>query len=305
MSKILLTGGLGVVGSALAGELEARGHEVWRCDLAHSHLPRYVRCDVGEFRQLERLFAEHSFEYVYHLAAEFGRWNGEDYYEQLWKTNAVGTKNVIRLQERYGFRLIHFSSSEIYGDYGEVMREDVPERVPIQQMNDYAISKWVNELQIENSRRMAGTETVRVRLFNTYGPGEFYTPYRSMICRFTWHALRGEPYTVYLGHHRTNTYIGDCVRALAELCGNFIPGRVYNIASEEYRDIRTVSDLVLLHAGRTDELVTYRESEPQTTRDKKVDCSLAARELGLRTTVPLEEGIKRYVAWIKKVYRLS
>ena len=50
-------------------------------------------------------------------AAEFGRWNGEDFYETLWRTNAVGTKNVIRLQERLKFRLIHFSSSEVYGDW--------------------------------------------------------------------------------------------------------------------------------------------------------------------------------------------
>lgn len=304
MSKIFITGGLGVVGTALTAQLEQNGHEVWLCDLSHSHLPRYVRCDVAEFRQLERIFAEHRFDYVYHLAAEFGRWNGEDYYEQVWRTNAVGTKNIIRLQERYRFRLIHFSSSEVYGDYNDIMYEDVMDRLPVKQMNDYAISKWVNELQIENSRRMSGTETVRVRLFNTYGPGEFYSPYRSMICRFTWHALHDEPYTVYLEHHRTNTYIDDCVRALARICENFNPGRAYNIASAEYYDIKTVSDLVLLHTGRTDTLVTYRGSEPQTTRDKKVDNSLAAAELGLRTTVSLEEGIKRYIAWMKRTYSL-
>ncbi len=65
------------------------------------------------------------FDCVYHCAAEFGRWNGEDFYEQLWRTNAVGTKNIIRLQERLNFRLIHFSSSEVYGDWPELMVETV------------------------------------------------------------------------------------------------------------------------------------------------------------------------------------
>src|SRR5690349_16889744 len=111
--KVLITGGSGTVGSVLARELMAGGHDVIVADLAHSEnevgfslrtdvaKPGYVRCDVGQFRQLERVFERFgAFDLVYHMAAEFGRWNGEDFYEQLWHTNAVGTKNILRLQER-------------------------------------------------------------------------------------------------------------------------------------------------------------------------------------------------------------
>jgi dTDP-glucose 4,6-dehydratase len=199
------------------------------------------------------------------------------------------------------------------------MTEEVLETVPVNQMNDYAISKWVNELQIKNSALMHGTETVRVRLFNTYGPGEYYSPWRSVICLFSYRALTDQPYTVYTQHHRTNTYIDDCVNALSAICGDSKPGererereskgggwggRVYNIASSEYYDIKTLSDFVLSAAGKTDKLVEYRDHEPQTTRDKKVDNSKAVRELGLMTTVGIEEGIARYVAWVKQVYSL-
>jgi len=305
MSKILVTGGLGIVGTELVCELRERGHEVWVCDLMHNHHPQYIRCDIGEYRQLERIFTEHTFDYVYNLAAEFGRWNGEDYYEKVWHSNGIGTKNVIRLQEKYKFRLIHFSSSEVYGDYDGVMYEDVLDKVPIKQMNDYAISKWVNELQIHNSQLMFGTETVRVRLFNTYGPGEYYSPYRSVICTFTYRALHDIPFTVYTGHHRTNTYITDCVNALATICENFKSGEVYNIASTEYYDIKTLSDLVLKYAGKSESLVTYAEHEPQTTVDKKVDNSKAVRDLGLRTTVSIEEGIRRNVEWMRKIYNIK
>lgn len=89
--KVLVTGGSGFIGSNLVRELERRGHEVWVCDLMHSFRSNYVRCDVGKFRQVERLFEEHGFDFVYHAAAEYGRWNGEDYYENLWLTNAVGS----------------------------------------------------------------------------------------------------------------------------------------------------------------------------------------------------------------------
>jgi hypothetical protein len=54
----------------------------------HSCRSNYVRCDVGKFRQVEHLFEKHVFDFVCHAAAEYGRWNGEDYYENLWLTNA-------------------------------------------------------------------------------------------------------------------------------------------------------------------------------------------------------------------------
>src|SRR5689334_11566438 len=128
--RILVTGGRGTLGRGLVEEMQRRAHDVYSIDAMHGpeevgfsvrtdeKQPNYARCDVGEYRQLERVF-EHlgPFDYVYHTAAEFGRWNGEDFYEQLWRANVVGTKNIIRLQEKFRFRLIHFSSSEVYGDW--------------------------------------------------------------------------------------------------------------------------------------------------------------------------------------------
>ena len=218
--KILVTGGLGAIGEPLSEELKRRGHETWISDIMHFHDPNYIRCDVGEFHQVENLFAKEEFDYVYHLAAEFGRRNGEDFYENLWRTNAVGTKNIIRMQERLKFRLIVTSSSEVYGDYRQIMSEDVMNKVAIRQMNDYAMTKWVNEMQIMNSADQFGTETVRVRLFNTYGPGEYYSEYRSAICVFIYKALHDLPYTVYTKHRRTSSYIDDTVRTLPILPRN-------------------------------------------------------------------------------------
>ena len=80
--------------------------------------------------------------------------------------------------------MVFFSSAEVYGDYEGIMSEDVMEKNPIKdtyQMNDYAITKWAGELMCMNSAGMFGTETVRVRPVNCYGPGEHYTPYRGFI----------------------------------------------------------------------------------------------------------------------------
>lgn len=299
---ILVTGGLGAVGSYLVRELRGRGHEVWINDLRHHHDAQYLRGDVGDYRQLERVVTHRPFEVVYHLAAEFGRWNGEDFYETLWQSNAIGTKNVIRLQEKYRFRHIFFSSSEVYGEFEGVMAEDVMDTHEIRQLNDYAISKWVGEQQVMNSAAMNGTESVRVRLFNTYGPGEPYSTYRSVICRFVYSALHDLPYTVYLGHTRTSTYITDMVRTLANIAERFKPGEVYNIAGLDYHDIKTVSDLILRVAGKTDKLVKYVETEPFTTKHKKVDAQKAVRDLGHAPKVGLEQGIVETVKWMREHY---
>lgn len=303
--RILVTGGLGAVGAPLTARLRERGHEVWVLDRPHHHGLAgryYFRCDVGEFRQLENVFDRVDFDFVYHAAAEFGRINGEHFYENLWRTNAVGTKNLIRLQEEREFRMVFFSSSEIYGDWDGLMLEQTPDEVPVRQLNDYAISKWVNELQIKNSEAVHGTETVIIRLFNTYGPGEPYSEYRSVICKFIYCALHELPYTVFLNHHRTSSYIDDTVRTLAAISDKFEPGTVYNIAGDTYHDIKTISDMILAGCGKSDRLVEYLEIERHNTRDKKTSPARARDALGHHETVSLEEGVARTIAWQKQHY---
>ena len=304
MARILVTGGLGFIGSNLVPELRRRGHEVWVCDLGHSEGPNYIRCDVTKYRQLEKIFDEHKFDYIYHLAAEYGRWNGEDYYENLWLTNVVGTKNMIRLQQREGFRMVFFSSAEVYGDYNGVMSEDIMDKVPIKQMNDYAITKWAGELQVLNAAAMFNTETVRVRPVNAYGPHEYYDPYRGVIPTFIYKVLKDEPYTVYLGHRRIFDYVEDTCRTFSNIIDNFKPGEVYNIGGKEEweHEIKDVSDLILKHLGKDDSKVNYEESEPFTTKVKHMDFSKARRDLKHDPQTTLEEGLQKTVDWMKTIY---
>lgn len=299
--KILVTGGLGTIGTVLVRELEARGHHVTIADLPHHHAHNYVRCDVAEKAEVDRIMG-YTFDVVYHLAAEFGRWNGEDHYQRLWRANCIGTKNVIRAQEQYGFRAVYFSSSEVYGDYDGVMSEDVPERQHIHLLNDYAISKWVNEMQVMNSAMMMDTQSVRVRLFNTYGPGEHYSPYRSALCQFIYKALMGQKITVFKGHKRTSTFVTDTVRTLANISDNFISGEVYNIGGYQYHTMEEAAQMVQAATGCDPALIQYEDAEPFTTTNKRVDLRKAERDLDHKCFVNLEDGIARTVAWMRDVY---
>jgi dTDP-glucose 4,6-dehydratase len=305
-----VTGGAGFIGTNLVNELRRRSHEVLAVDLFNTDRNDYMRADVRSYRQLERVFENRRFDYVYHLAAEYGRWNGEDYYENLWDTNVIGTKHLIRLQEKLRFRMVFFSSAEVYGDYSGVMSEDVMVDEPIKetyQLNDYAISKWAGELMCMNSAKMFDTETVRVRPVNCYGPGEHYTPYRGFIPKFIYHALFNKPYTVFKGHRRIIDYVEDSCRTWANIVDNFRPGEVYNVGGrpEWACSIEEYSNLILKAVGRDDSLVTYRDTEPFTTKVKAMDFSKAVRDLQHDPMVAPEEGIRRTVEWMKWYYRLK
>jgi dTDP-glucose 4,6-dehydratase len=309
--KFLVTGGAGFIGTNLCNILRERGHKVIACDLLNNDRDDYIRCDVRNFRQLEVVFEKYGpFDVVYHLAAEYGRWNGEAYYENLWQTNVIGTKNMLRFQEKLRFRMVFFSSAEVYGDYDGIMSENVMVDHPISetyQMNDYAITKWAGELMCLNSARMFGTETVRVRPVNCYGPHEEFTPYRGFIPKFIYHALHNIPYTVYKGHKRIIDFVGDTAVTFANISDNFIPGEVYNVGGrvEWEMEIKDYSDLVLKTVGASDSLVTYLEAEDHTTRVKTMDFSKSIRDLNHNPKVDPAEGIRRTVEWMKYFYRIS
>ena len=304
MSRVLVTGCGGALGTPLVRELRRRGHDVWGCELQHAADEQVIRADVRSYRQLERLFEQiGDFDYVYHLAAEFGRHNGEEYFENLWETNVIGTRNVLELQRRRPFRLIFASSSEIYGDLPHpILSEDIPLSRSIVQHNDYATTKWVNEVQIMNFEKRYGSECLRLRFFNAYGPGEYYHKYRSVVCLFSYRALHNLPYTVYRGYRRDFTYIEDFTPTLANACQSFNAGEVYNIGGSTSVSIEELSGLVLAQLGKSDELVTYLDQDVHNVRSKRPDISRAVRDLGHNPQVSLEEGLARTLEWMRGVY---
>jgi len=305
MAKILITGAVGTLGRPLRRELERRGHDVWGVDLQHQPDQKYIRADVSVHRQLERAF-EQDYDYVYHLAAEFGRINGEEYYDTLWQTNVIGTRNVLEIQKKKNFKLIFASSSEIYGDkHAAILSEDLPLQQSIIQHNDYAVTKWVNEIQVMNFEKRFGNPIVRLRFFNAYGPGEYYHNYRSVVCLFSYRALHGLPYDVYLGYHRVFMYIDDFIPTLASVVDNFKAGEVYNIGGDEFRSVKELSDLILKYAGRDDSLVNYLPEDRHNVQNKRPNIDKARRAFGHNPTVTLEQGVPRTIEWMKATYAES
>jgi len=299
--KILVTGSRGTIGIPLVKELRNRGHFVFGCDIKHENDPLYMRCDIAEYRQLERVFKHENFDLVFHLGAEFGRNNGEEYFEQVWKSNAIGTRNILEIQKDLRFKLVHASSSEIYGDVkAEYISE---ETVPAPQQNDYAISKWVNELQCRNFMARYGNQIMIPRFFNSYGPGEYYNNYRSVVCLFCYRAMFDIPYEVYEGYHRVFMYMDDFIPTLANCADRFKNGEVVNIGGKEYRSVKDLSNVVLKILGRDDSIVTYMPEDKHNTVNKRPNIDKAIKLLGHNPKTKLEEGVKKTIDWMKEVYQ--
>lgn len=300
--KIVVTGHLGTIGQPLVRALRARGHEVLGVDCRH-HVDG-VRADVADYRQLEAAVPR-DVELVYHLAAEFGRHNGEDFYEHVWRTNAIGTKNVLRLQKERGFKLIFASSSEVYGERPDpVLHEDLP-LSPLFLTNDYAVSKLVNEAQIQNAIKQWDAQVMTLRFFNAYGPGEFYHSYRSVVCLFTYRALKRLPYTVYDGYYRVFQYVDDLVATLVRAADNFRPGLVANVAGREYRSVRELHEMISELVDVDLSKVTFLPEEKHNVVSKRPSIARASLALQHDPRIQLRDGLKQTVEWMRDTYPLA
>ena len=297
--KILVTGSQGTLGKPLVQELRKRGHEVFGCDLMHQKDDNYFRCDISEYRQIEKVL-ENKFDLIYNLAAEFGRINGEEYYEKVWKSNVIGLRNILELQKIYGFKLIHASSSEIYGDIKSDYIDESLEPVP--QQNDYAISKRVNELQCKNFIDRYDNQIMILRFFNAYGPGEYYNNYRSVVCLMCYRALHNLPYTVFNDYHRVFMYIDDFIETLVNTCENFIQGEIVNIGGEEYRSVKELSDIILKQVNKDDSLVNYLSQDKHNITNKRPNIEKAKKLFNHNPNTLLEEGVSKTLDWMRKIY---
>lgn len=327
--RILVTGSQGTLGRVLVRELRRRGNQVFGCDLMHSEDPQVIRADISDARQLQQVFNKIGPlppDVVYHLAAEFGRNNGHDYFEQLWRTNQIGTRNVIDACIYRDAKLILAGSSEAYGEsstYNEsgempLVEEALDKHAPTFH-NEYALSKWAQERQVFIAAQSRGLKAVVLRFFNAYGPGEFYSPYRSVVCLFCYRLLFGIPIDVYKDYHRVFMYVDDWARTVANVAERFegldatnamhrlskVP--VFNVGGDEYRSVEDMAELVIKEiqsrgvVGKSMK-INYRTKEFANVVNKRPDISLAKKHLGHDLRIKLEEGIPRTIEWMLKTY---
>jgi UDP-glucuronate 4-epimerase len=299
---ICVTGGLGFVGSRLCHVLLDRGRPV-RC--VDSLVGRYAPgSGAAAARALSARGAEivpahvgaapdelvlDGAEAVIHLAALPGVRTPRPFAE-LWRDNARATQRLARAAAERGVRFVLASTSSVYGD---AVRLPTPEDAPPSPLGAYALSKLAAERACLAAARERGADTVVVRLFTVYGPGQrpdmaFARWIRALYARHPvpWHARAGAA--------RDFTYVDDAATGLLAALDRGRPGQAYNVSGHASvalsEALALIEDAVGVRA--TLERLPAWSGEARIT----AGCALkAAAELGYAPRTSLAEGVARQV----------
>ena len=303
MSRIVVTGGAGFIGSHLIDRLLAAGHEVICVDNLftgrrhniehHLQNPKFefVRHDVIEPLLLE-------VDQVYHLACPASPIHYQQNPVKTIKTSVIGTINMMGLAKRVGARVLLASTSEIYGDptvhpqvesyWGNVN--------PIGPRSCYDEGKRVAETLAYCYREQNKVDARIVRIFNTYGPRMLFEDGR-VVSNFIVQALRGEPLTIYGDGKQTRSFcfVDDLVDGLIKLMNHASFAGPLNLGNPHEFTIRELAERVIAATGSKSTLkqMPLPVDDP---RQRKPDISVAKQQLGWQPKVELEEGIKRTIA---------
>lgn len=298
MTNILITGGAGQLGSALAAKLALNNNiNVVVIDNLStgkkSKLPlkeniKFIRADVNNYNDIISIFATYRFEYVFHYAAVVGV--ERTLSKPIDVLNDIeGIKNVLSLSKNSGVkRVFYSSSSEVYGEPFEIPQNE--RTTPLNSRLPYAIVKNVGEAFFKSYKKEYGLDYTIFRFFNTYGPtqsNDFVVP------RFMRLALNNQPIPIFGNGMQTRSfcYIDDnvdtCIRALYD--GAYI-NDVLNVGNDIEISILQLAQLIIEITGSNSEILFLPSLKEGDMNRRCPDISKMKQLLG-RELISLEEGI--------------
>lgn len=308
MSKILVTGGAGFIGSHLCDRLIAAGHDVVCVD-------NYF---TGSKRNIAHLFTEPLFEamrhdvtfplyieveQIFNLACPASPVHYQFDPVQTTKTSVHGAINMLGLAKRVRARILQASTSEVYGD-PEVhpQTEDYWGKVnPVGIRSCYDEGKRCAETLFFDYHRQHSLDIKVVRIFNTYGPRMHPNDGR-VVSNFIVQALRGEDITIYGTGQQTRSfcYVDDLVDGLLRMMDSDkgFTGPV-NLGNPGEFSMLELADKVLSLVGSKSKLV-FAPLPQDDPRQRKPDISLAQGKLGWQPKVNLDDGLRETIGYFRK-----
>ena len=296
-----MTGGAGFIGSNLVDALVERGDDVVVLDDLSTGTREnladgvaLVEADVAQAGAIERTFADHAPDVIFHLAAQIDvrRSVADPAFDA--RINLGGTIAVLEAARRHGCTVVFSSTGgALYGDADVV---PTPEDAPRRPMAPYGQSKAAAEDYCALYGRLHGVAATVLRYANVYGPRQDPLGEGGVVAIFCECAVRGQPATVYGEGTQTRdfVYVGDVVAAnlLAAERDAGAGGGPFNIGCGEETSVLELAGAL----GIDHELAPPRPGEIERSC---LDPSLAARELGWTPKVGLTEGIERTLAWVR------
>jgi UDP-glucose 4-epimerase len=296
--NFLITGAAGFLGSALANQLSREGHLVRGLDDLSSGEPQplfedvhFTRGDVNDRPKLWTLLQD--VDCVYHLAARVRVAESLLYPREYTDVNVGGTVSLMEAMRDVGVRRVVLASSgTVYGDQGEQpLREDAS---PFPR-SPYAVSKLSAEYYVRTIGSLWGIETVCLRIFNAYGPGQHLPPsHPPVVPNWLRQAVRGASLVVHGDGKQTRDfiYVQDVVRALvASATAPDLDQLVINVGSGVETRLRDLAQMIIDISGGDGEVLFTPRNDPGVSR-MQANIELAAKMLGWKPKTSLEEGLK-------------
>ncbi len=334
MSKILVTGAAGFIGSHLSLRLLERGDEVvgldnlndyYEVSLKEARLARlidkqgfkFAKISLEDRADIEQLFADEKFDKVVNLAAQAGvRYSLENPHAYI-ESNIVGFTNILEGCRHHNIKhLAYASSSSVYGA-NETMPFSVHDNVD-HPLSLYAASKKANELMAHTYSHLYNLPTTGLRFFTVYGP--WGRPDMALFL-FTKAILEGKPINVF-NHgkmRRDFTYIDDIVEGVIRVldktaesnsdwdgkspdpASSKAPWRVYNIGNSnpvELMDyIRAIEKALGMEAEKN-----FMPMQAGDVPATSADVQALMDDVGFKPDTPVEEGVRRFVEWYQGYY---
>jgi UDP-glucose 4-epimerase len=306
MPVSLVTGGAGFMGSHVAQHLVRIGHRVVVLDDLSGgcaeNVPAgaaFVTGSILDHELIDRLFAEHRFTYVYHLAAYAAEGLSHFIKRFNYYNNLIGSINLINAAVNHGVDCFVFTSSiAVYGAGQCPMSEDM---TPMPE-DSYGIAKLAVEQELRASHEMFGLDYVVFRPHNVYGEQQnIGDRYRNVVGIFMNQLLKGEPMTIFGDgeQERAFTYIGD-VSPIIAAAVSYPEARnhVFNVGADETHTVNHLASVVADAMGR-ERRVTHLDPRNEVTKAFSAHCK-AERIFGSREKTPLRVGVERMARWVER-----
>lgn len=309
--KVLVTGAAGFIGSRLVQRLVEAGAHV-RAFIRYTSRPEFgnltflppevfhqveiVRGDLEDHAAIN--YAMDGVELVFHLGALISIPYSYVHPVETARTNIIGTLNVLESCRQSKAKLIHTSTSEVYGS---ALRVPIDEEHPLQAQSPYSASKIGADKLVESYYRSFDVQSLTVRPFNTYGPGQST---RAVIPTIITQALTSRQ--IHLGNLTTRrdfTYLDDTVNGFLKAASIARwDGQVYNLGTGDEVSVGEVAQLIFDYLEIQPEIIIDQERlRPEKSEVLRLvsDNAKAKRELGWEPQFGLSEGLAATIEWIK------